>query len=131
MFRTSIAVREASRKRYYNNKAACIASTTAWQKANPEKVKATTAKRALPRRLKKYGITLATYKAFLLAQLNRCAICHERKREGKEWHIDHCHETKKVRGVLCGGCNKALGLIKDNADTARHMAEYLEENLEN
>lgn len=40
--------------------------------------------------------------------------------------LDHCHVTGEFRGLLCQGCNKALGFIKDSPDTARRLATYLE-----
>lgn len=41
------------------------------------------------------------------------------------WHTDHDHETGKVRGELCGSCNVALGLLKDNEFRAEGLAEYI------
>ena len=41
--------------------------------------------------------------------------------------LDHCHETNKFRGWLCGKCNKALGMVQDNIDTLGKMIEYLKE----
>tara|TARA_B100001996_G_scaffold35747_1_gene26620 strand:+ start:338 stop:724 length:387 start_codon:yes stop_codon:yes gene_type:complete len=40
--------------------------------------------------------------------------------------IDHCHETKKIRGVLCNNCNTALGLFKDNVEVMQTAIQYLE-----
>jgi len=42
-------------------------------------------------------------------------------------YVDHCHKTGQVRGVLCSGCNKALGYIKDDPTTAYRMSVYLKE----
>ncbi|MEU8956887.1 endonuclease VII domain-containing protein [Streptomyces sp. NPDC048518] len=41
-------------------------------------------------------------------------------------HVDHCHETGKVRGVLCFNCNSAIGKLGDDPDTVRRAAAYLE-----
>ncbi|MFE5535310.1 endonuclease VII domain-containing protein [Streptomyces sp. NPDC056492] len=41
-------------------------------------------------------------------------------------HVDHCHKTGRVRGVLCFNCNTGLGLLKDSPDRILRAAEYLE-----
>ncbi|WP_327135523.1 endonuclease VII domain-containing protein [Streptomyces sp. NBC_01343] len=41
-------------------------------------------------------------------------------------HVDHCHETGRVRGVLCLNCNMGLGLLKENPDRIRRAIQYLE-----
>ena len=43
-------------------------------------------------------------------------------------HVDHDHITGKVRGLLCGSCNRALGLIKDNLETLVRLQKYLEKS---
>jgi hypothetical protein len=43
-------------------------------------------------------------------------------------HIDHCHKTGKVRGLLCGNCNVGLGHFKDSVELLQQAAEYLKEN---
>lgn len=121
--------RAAGRARYAKNREACMASSIAWQKANPEKMKAIELKRAMPRRLKKYGLTAAEYTAMFNKQLRRCAICRDPQEDGGRWCIDHCHENKFVRGILCHACNVSLGLIKENPETARRMADYIEEYM--
>jgi len=41
-------------------------------------------------------------------------------------HVDHCHETGRVRGVLCFNCNSAIGKLGDDPDAVRRAAAYLE-----
>lgn len=53
-----------------------------------------------------------------------CPICSD----PTELKIDHCHRTKKVRGVLCGKCNCALGYAKDDPNLLRRLATYLEDS---
>lgn len=72
-------------------------------------------------RLLRYGLTPEQYAALLEKQDGKCAICCETK----DLHVDHCHETKKVRGLLCGACNRGLGLFGDAADKLRRAGQYL------
>ena len=51
-----------------------------------------------------------------------CAVCGV----GGKLHVDHDHETGLVRGLLCGSCNRALGLLKDNVDSLKMAIDYLE-----
>lgn len=70
----------------------------------------------------RYGLTLKQVEKMKLAQHNLCAICLE---EPNIWHIDHDHSTNKVRGMLCGPCNMALGLFKDDINNMQKAIEYL------
>lgn len=70
----------------------------------------------------RYGITRDRYNAILAAQAGGCAICGGTDR----LHVDHCHTTKKVRGILCFGCNTAIGHMKDEASRLRLAALYLD-----
>lgn len=71
---------------------------------------------------RKYGITEQRYQEMVSEQVGRCAICLVAKAE----HVDHDHETGKVRAVLCFNCNAALGHFKDRPDALRRAAAYLE-----
>lgn len=82
-----------------------------------------------------YGLTKDQYVAMLEAQQHCCVTCHcqfrEREARGKETpHVDHDHVTGKVRGLLCGHCNIALGGAKDNPDILRNLASYIEQSAE-
>lgn len=74
-----------------------------------------------------YGITLEEYELMRIAQDNKCAICSAEFTCSP--HTDHCHETGKVRSLLCGTCNKGLGQFKDSPDLLRTAAKYLENHL--
>ena len=71
-----------------------------------------------------YGLTPEDYTAMVEAQQSRCAIC--RAMVSGNLHVDHDHISGKVRGLLCGPCNRLLGLAKDEAETLRAAIEYLE-----
>jgi len=82
----------------------------------------------------KYGIEPEEYYAMLEAQGGGCALCkastpsdrhYKRRGKAEMFHVDHCHATGRVRGLLCHLCNRALGLIRDNADLADRMSAYL------
>jgi len=73
-----------------------------------------------------YGITLEQYNTMLKAQNYKCAICgNEDEVEGRKLAIDHCHTTGKVRGLLCGKCNRGLGLFYDNQELLSNAIKYL------
>lgn len=81
----------------------------------------------------KYGITLEDYEARLAFQGGVCAICQSdhpgaagTKRPRLYFTVDHDHETGLIRGLLCHGCNVALGYAKENVDALGRMIEYLE-----
>ena len=83
-------------------------------------------KRALKR---KYNITPEIYYKMLEYQEESCAICGiTAEKFGSKLHVDHNHTTKEVRGLLCGSCNKALGLLYDSKDNLIKAIEYLDKN---
>lgn len=56
-----------------------------------------------------------------------CAVCGVREEKAqRQLSIDHCHETGKVRGVLCFACNTALGKLGDDPERIRALAAYVE-----
>ncbi|WP_369356154.1 endonuclease VII domain-containing protein [Streptomyces sp. cg2] len=71
-----------------------------------------------------YGITEAERDVMIAAQGGLCAIC----RKAPAAHVDHCHATGKVRGVLCFNCNSAIGKLGDDPDVIRRAIAYLEGN---
>lgn len=82
---------------------------------------------------KHYGITLERYNEMYDAQRGLCAICNkpEQFRHSKTGEImllavDHDHETRKIRGLLCMKCNRGLGLFVDDPSRLRAAAAYLE-----
>lgn len=80
------------------------------------------------RTLRRYGITEADWTRMLAEQNGVCAICGTDTpcpRTGKTWHIDHCHETGIVRGLLCNSCNRGIGQLGDDPDRLEAAARYL------
>jgi hypothetical protein len=75
-------------------------------------------------RLRRYGLTHAGYEILLEEQDRQCAVCSAREEE-VVFAVDHDHATGVVRGLLCGPCNRALGLLRDDPELVRRAAEYL------
>lgn len=77
--------------------------------------------------LKKFNLTIEEYNNILFSQKYLCAICKfPLERTSKNWpHTDHCHETGKVRGILCSGCNLGLGSFKDDPNRLFNAVNYL------
>ncbi|GGN40520.1 hypothetical protein FHR83_007019 [Actinoplanes campanulatus] len=76
----------------------------------------------------RYDITLADYEALMAAQGGRCAICGTDQPGGNftKWAVDHCHNSSKVRGLLCGSCNLGIGQLGDDPARLRAAADYIE-----
>jgi Recombination endonuclease VII len=77
---------------------------------------------------KVHGMSAEDYDYFVRAQRGRCAICRRTAEEAKQRHlsIDHCHETGRARGLLCGRCNWTVGVIKEDPAIARSLLAYVE-----
>lgn len=78
-----------------------------------------------------HGMTTADYEAMWASQGGRCLICGTDKPGGRgnRLHVDHCHETGRIRGLLCTGCNIGLGQFKDDPARLRAAADYLERHM--
>ena len=78
----------------------------------------------------RYGITLEQFNKMLLEQQNKCYICfvHIDETQKKQLCIDHCHNTGKVRKLLCTKCNTALGLVSENKEILYKMINYIDEH---
>ena len=84
---------------------------------------------------RKHKITIQERDALLVKQNGICPICKneiafkENKgrglNTGNEAVVDHCHDSQKIRGVLCGHCNTGLGAFKDNPFSLENAIEYL------
>lgn len=78
--------------------------------------------------LHRYGITLRDYNRLFEEQGGCCAICGKHQSQlNSRLCVDHTHDkSKRVRGLLCMGCNWRLGVYKDRADLLAKSAQYLE-----
>lgn len=54
-----------------------------------------------------------------------CPICGTDNPGKNGWHMDHCHVSGKVRGMLCSNCNRGLGHFKDSNDILYRAIKYL------
>lgn len=76
---------------------------------------------------KTYGMSLQNVKDTINQQNNKCKICG--KEEGasrmEKFVVDHCHTKGNVRGIICGKCNTALGLVNDDTTILQNMISYL------
>jgi hypothetical protein len=73
-----------------------------------------------------YGITHNDYLKMLEAQNGRCAICGTDTPGGRgAFHVDHCHDSGNIRGLLCHHCNTGLGHFKDQESLLLKAALYL------
>jgi len=76
--------------------------------------------------LKRYKITLDDYEKMLKIQNYCCAICTIHISElSSRLHVDHCHNTNKVRGLLCYNCNSGIGRFKDDESLLIKAADYI------
>jgi hypothetical protein len=66
--------------------------------------------------VERYGIGDEEYYSLLEKQSGVCALCSADTPGGrwKKFNVDHCHDTGRVRGLLCYRCNTALGQLGDN-----------------
>jgi len=106
-----------------------------WRQENPAKSKLSEVRGSLKAR---YGISADEYQRMYHAQNGCCAICKRAvisqiaaaataSRKGKidSAHVDHCHKTGRVRGLLCSECNTGIGYLKENAEVLQNAIAYL------
>lgn len=73
-----------------------------------------------------YGLSFYELQALWLEQDKLCACCDEPLLlPSRSTHLDHCHKTGKIRGLLCGSCNRMLGAAKDQLFNLRRGVSYL------
>lgn len=121
------------RKNLYNlayakrNRARVNERNRNWHKANPSFKRDS-------RILHLYGLTPEDYAVLVDKQHGVCLIClkppdPEGKPISRYLHVDHDHRTGRVRGLLCGKCNTALGQLADDPERMRRMIDYVERSV--
>lgn len=90
-----------------------------WRQRNPDKYRAISRRAELKR---KYGITVSDYEGMYAKQEGRCAIC---KKAEEILAIDHCHDSGRVRGLLCKACNRGIGMLQDSPELLESAVRYL------
>lgn len=76
----------------------------------------------------KYRLKVSEYQAMVEKQNGLCWICNKPPIGKKRLSVDHCHTTKKVRGLLCDNCNKGIGNLKEDPKILVRAIRYLEEH---
>lgn len=80
---------------------------------------------------KHFNMSLNDYNLMLQSQNQSCLICLRHESEfKKKLAVDHCHQTGKVRGILCHGCNKSLGSLQDSIENLQRAINYLNKSRE-
>lgn len=101
----------------------CIASRKKQRYASEEEIRR---KNAAYSRLRSYGLTQQEFEAMREKQDGRCAICSARIGLKKyDMNVDHCHDTGRVRGLLCTHCNRGLGGFSDDPGVLEKAIDYL------
>ena len=122
MSHCKVCQKKYSSKYYQKNKRKFIESSKRYYQKNK--------KRHINNRLQRdYNITLDGYNKMLAEQDGRCWICGSHEDKFKiRLAVDHCHNTKKIRGLLCDNCNKGLGMLKDDPKLLKKAIKYLEKH---
>jgi hypothetical protein len=80
-------------------------------------------------RIKKlYGVSAEDHEKIFVKQKKSCAICRTKFKHRRQMHVDHCHKSKRVRGLLCSKCNQAIGLFGDSAKLMLRATEYVNDD---
>jgi len=114
------AINKSKRELYKSNSAVreyYIHMAKAYRKRNPDR-------RRYVEIRNRYRLSRDSYTKMLAEQVNACAIC--KLPFTKTPHVDHCHDTHKVRGLLCFNCNRMLGHAQNSTRILNSAASYLE-----
>lgn len=75
----------------------------------------------------RYGMTLAEFDELFTSQGNKCASCGTDHPGSKydAWHVDHCHRSGRIRGILCHHCNVIVGMAQECPDNLNKIINYI------
>lgn len=121
---------------YRRNREYAIQRAQEWKRQNPKRYaeqkrryreenknqRAEVERRGYFRR--RYGLSIEELEFLRVVQRDRCAICDEPDAAGL--HVDHHHKTGQIRGLLCGKCNKAIGLLREDPKLFDSASSYLQ-----
>lgn len=123
--------REKASDYYRKNEDRVRKNVRRYKKDNPERVKAWDRKKknvtAAARRRHAYGLSEDDYERMLVKCGGMCESCGRDPWEvsSRGPHVDHCHETGRVRGILCFRCNTGLGHFRDSIEDMENAVAYL------
>lgn len=83
-------------------------------------------------RFNRLGVTKEDFLRLIEIQNNKCKLCEKSFQGlfGNDCHVDHCHETGKIRGLLCMPCNVGLGMLGDNEKGISKALAYVKGELQ-
>jgi len=121
-----VCVNAANKERYKNPeiRERMKQSTVSWHRKNPDAWKQAYL-------LRTYNITLSEYEELLAKQGGVCALCRTSETISRgTLAVDHCHETGKIRGLLCFKCNTGIGALGDSVEGLERALSYLRKTCE-
>lgn len=111
-------IKARAKNYYHNNIEKQKIKSKLYRENNKDKIK--------DKYLHKYGINIDQYNKMYVYQNGCCAICGTHQDAfSRSLHVDHCHDTGEVRGLLCFQCNTAIGKLNDDVSLVLKAAAYL------
>ena len=120
--RNRTEIRAKHRRYYLKHRAKCLEQSKKWYRDNKKYRQAVRRQWELHTY---YNLTPLEFTKMFVHQDYACGICKEEITENAA-HVDHNHKSGKVRGLLCGNCNRGLGCFKDSAKRLQQAFAYLE-----
>jgi len=79
--------------------------------------------------MRSYGISYEDKLIMIKQQNFKCPICKSEISYDNKAAVDHCHKSGKIRGILCGSCNRGVGLLQDSVEVFEAAIQYLKKHL--
>lgn len=118
---------KSSKQRYYSDPERSRVNGVRWRAANPDRTRGFEWKKKFWPHLS-VDEAISEYAKLFSAQEGRCRICKKHKSELTQGlSVDHCHRTNKIRGLLCGNCNRGIGIFFDDSALLKTASEYIME----